>query len=220
MLLITVLLYTLIEVILSCTLVCYRFSWSKAEEDSVGCAQRRLWPFIRRSFHSPGPNYSWHANGYDRMKPYGLAIFAWMCGRFFPACNVAKSRYTNNDPGLVAYYYINNDPGLVAYYYTSCLSEVVVCPQVLRTDCGTENGAMAAIQMLLCRNTAGSHPYGTSVASQRIECFWSHLRRSRAGFLMTLFKDLMGNDQLDLNGILDVGCCCCAFMEYVHHKLD
>ena len=41
-----------------------------AEEDSVGCAQRRLRPFIRRSFHSPGPKYSWHADGYDKLKLY------------------------------------------------------------------------------------------------------------------------------------------------------
>ena len=178
-----------------------------AEEDSVGCGQRRLRPFIRRSFHSPGPNYSWHTDGYDKLKPYGLAIHGCVDG-FSRRVMWLKVGYTNNDPGLVA------------YYYTNCLSEVAVCPQVLRTDCGTENGAMAAIQMLLCRNTAGSHRYGTSVANQRIECFWSHLRRSRVGFLITLFKDLVDNNQLDLHDTLDIGCCRYAFMEYVQHELD
>ena len=50
--------------------------------------------------------------------------------------------------------YTSNDMAwLPILYYTNCLSEVAVCPQVLRADCGTENGAIAATQMLLCRNT-------------------------------------------------------------------
>ena len=118
---------------------------------------------------------------------------------------MAKVRYT---PTMILAW-------LPTIYYTICSSEVVVCPQVMRTDCGTENGAMAAIQTLLCRNTAGSHRCGTFVANQRIECFWSHLRRSRVGFIITVFKDLVDNDQLDLHDILDIGCCCYACMEYV-----
>ena len=52
--------------------------------------------------------------------------------------------------------YSNNDDVMawLPIYYTNCLSEVVVCAQVLSTDCGTENGAMAAAPMFLCRNTA------------------------------------------------------------------
>ena len=73
-----------------------------AEEDSVGCGQRRLRPFIRRAFHSPGPNYSWHADGYDKLKPYGLAIHGCVDG-FSRRVMWLKVGYTNNDPGLVAY---------------------------------------------------------------------------------------------------------------------
>ena len=28
----------------------------------------------RRRFVSPGPNYSWHVDGYDKLKPYGFPI--------------------------------------------------------------------------------------------------------------------------------------------------
>ena len=115
--------------------------------------------------------------------------------------------------------YTNNDPGVIGYYYTQCLSAMGKCPQVLRTDCGMENGAMAAVQVLLHRNNA-SHRYGTSVANQRIECFWSQLRRTRVGFLIGNFKALVDNNDLDLHDSTDIGCCHFAFMDYVQYELD
>lgn len=30
--------------------------------------------FVRRSYYSLGPNYVWHADGYDKLKPYGFGI--------------------------------------------------------------------------------------------------------------------------------------------------
>ena len=111
------------------------------EEDTDGSAQRRHRTFTRRSFHSPGPNYSWHVDGYDKLKPYGLAIHGCVDG------------YSRRVMWLRVGY-TNNDPAVIGYYYTQCLSAMGKCLQVLRTDCGTENGAMAAIQVLLHRNNA------------------------------------------------------------------
>ena len=176
------------------------------EEDAAGSAQRRHRTFTRRSFHSPGPNYSWHADGYDKLKPYGLAIHGCVDG------------YSRRVMWLRVGY-TNNDPAVIGYYYTQCLSAIGKCPQVLRTDCGTENGAMAAVQVLLHRNNA-SHRYGTSVANQRIECFWSQLRRTRVGFLIGNFKALVDNNELDLHDSTDIGCCRFAFMDYVQYELD
>ena len=65
MLLIIVALYTLIEIILSCTLICYicrRFSWLCPEETAT------LHPPV--IITAAGRNYSWNADGYDKVKLY------------------------------------------------------------------------------------------------------------------------------------------------------
>ena len=44
------------------------------ELDSDGCAERKAKRLKRRRFVSPGPNYSWQVDGYDKLKPYGFPI--------------------------------------------------------------------------------------------------------------------------------------------------
>lgn len=38
-----------------------------SELDRVSCAERKSKQLKRRQFVSPGPNYSWHADGYDKL---------------------------------------------------------------------------------------------------------------------------------------------------------
>jgi len=49
-------------------------------------------------------------------------------------------------------------------------------PHRLRTDCGTENTLIAAIQAFVA-GTCRAHTYGTSPGNQRIEAWWSFYRR-------------------------------------------
>jgi hypothetical protein len=44
------------------------------ELDPEGCEERKAKRLKRRRLVSPGPNYSWHADGYDKLKPYGLRL--------------------------------------------------------------------------------------------------------------------------------------------------
>ena len=44
------------------------------ELDPEGCAERKAKRLKRRKFVSPGPNFSWHVDGYDKLKPYGFPI--------------------------------------------------------------------------------------------------------------------------------------------------
>ena len=39
-----------------------------------GCERRARRRSIRRTYHSLGANYMWHADGYDELKPFWLAI--------------------------------------------------------------------------------------------------------------------------------------------------
>ena len=50
------------------------------EIDPVGTAERKSHRLKRRQFVSPGPNHSWHIDGYDKLKPYGFPIHGCVDG--------------------------------------------------------------------------------------------------------------------------------------------
>ena len=48
------------------------------ELDSEGIEIRRSRRLWQRTYRVPGPNYCWHTNGYDKLKPYGFPIHGCM----------------------------------------------------------------------------------------------------------------------------------------------
>ena len=134
------------------------------------CRARRR--FCRRIYHSMGPNYVWHVDGYDKLKPFGLAVSGCIDG-FSRRIMWLLCGPTNNNPSIIAHNFLN------------CVKGLGVVPMRLRTDCGTENGTMAAIQCTLRHHHTdhyaglASHMYGSSMSNQRIESWWSILRKSR-----------------------------------------
>uniref|UniRef100_A0A3P9JDE3 Integrase core domain-containing protein n=1 Tax=Oryzias latipes TaxID=8090 RepID=A0A3P9JDE3_ORYLA len=148
-----------------------------------GCQSRARRRFIRRTYHSLGPNYMWHADGYDKLKPFGLAISGCIDG-FSRKVLWLKCGATNNNPTVIAHNFL------------SCIRNLNVVPMRLRTDCGTENGIMAAVQCTLRHqhndhySGESSHMFGSSTSNQRIESWWSIYRKGRAQFWMELFADL------------------------------
>ena len=100
------------------------------EIDPEGSRLRRANRLRRRNYLNPGPNYCWHADGYDKLKPYGFPIHGCIDGfsRRILWLEIVKS---------------NNDPRVVAKLFFDCARQLQSCPTVLRTDRGTENGIMA-----------------------------------------------------------------------------
>ncbi|XP_030580627.1 uncharacterized protein LOC115776958 [Archocentrus centrarchus] len=153
------------------------------ELNPQGCERRARRRFIRRTYHSMGPNYMWHVDGYDKLKPFGLALSGCIDG------------FSRKVLWLICGA-TNNDPSVIAHYFLSCVRNLGVIPMRLRTDCGTENGTMAAIQCTLRHHHndyysgASSHMYGSSTTNQRIEFWWSIFRKGRCQFWMELFADL------------------------------
>ncbi|TMS11885.1 hypothetical protein E3U43_019276, partial [Larimichthys crocea] len=139
-----------------------------AELDPCGTENRRRCRFVRRSYHLMGPNEVWHADGYDKLKPFGISISGCIDGfsRKIMWLNCGK---TNNDPSVIVQNYIN---------------------------CVAEYGLMAALHCTLrSEHTdefagAKSHMYGTSTSNQRIESWWSYFQKQRSQFWMDLFSDL------------------------------
>lgn len=126
------------------------------------------------------------------MKPYGFSIHGAICGysRRILWLEVVRS---------------NKEPNIVAEIFLSTVKEVGGCPMRLRTDCGTENVLLSAMQCYLRADGndewAGekAHVYGSSPANQRIEAWWSFLRRSRSGWWIDFFQDMLQQ------GILETG---------------
>lgn len=139
--------------------------------DPSGVQLRHRHRFVRRGYITAGPNQVWHVDGYDKLKPFGVAISGCIDGFS------RKVMWLSSGSS-------NNDPRIIASYYMQCVSNFGL-PSCLRTDCGTENGTMVAIHCALrAQHTddfagALSHMYGNSTANQRIESWWSFFRRQR-----------------------------------------
>lgn len=103
------------------------------EVDPEGCHLRKAHRLKRRTYHCLGPNYTWHIDGYDKVKPFGFPIHGAIDGfsRKMLWLEVTRS---------------NNSPDNNAIYFLSIVNELKGYPRQLITDLGTENGLAASMQ--------------------------------------------------------------------------
>lgn len=158
--------------------------------DPKGMQNRQRKRLKRRQYSCPGPNFVWHVDSYDKLKPFGIAINGCIDG--YSRCIIwLEAATTNSNPKVIANFYINS------------IRKKGGCPKRVRSDLGTENGYIADMQKFLRRdhgdNFSGerSFLYGKSTHNQRIEWFWGLLRKEMAQYFMDLFAEF-GNDLNDL----------------------
>jgi len=183
------------------------------ELDPVGTEERSRRKLKRREYSSPGPNECWHVDGYDKLKPFGFPIHGAIDGysRRVLWLKVCRS---------------NNNPAKVASYFYDCVNELGGCPRLVRTDPGTENVVIASLQCYLRANhvddLAGdkAHRYGGSTGNQRIECWWSHLKRSRTSWWINFFKDLTDTGVLLDGNIYQRECLWFCFNHLIQQDLN
>lgn len=145
--------------------------------------ERKAHRLKRRMYTLKGPNYVWHIDGYDKLKPFGFCIHGCIDGysRSIMWLEVASS---------------NNDPAFIAKYYLDCLMYVKCAPKILRADMGTENSSISFLQPLFrytsTDSMAGikSFMYGKSTSNQRIEAWWEKLRKLGIHWWINLFIDI------------------------------
>ena len=139
--------------------------------DPDGAEQRSSRRLRRRQYRSKGPNYIWHIDSYDKLKPYGFCIHGAIDGYSRHAMWLEVGRS-------------NNNPRVRASYFLGCVKELSGVPRIIRGDQGTENVSVAAMQRFFRRDAqddfAGQKSilYGRSVSNHRIEAWWRFLRRS------------------------------------------
>ena len=73
--------------------------------DPVGVDRRKRRKLTRREYHSFGPDHTWHIGGYDKLKPFEIAIHGAIDGysrRIF----WLKLLSSNTNPKVITYYYL------------------------------------------------------------------------------------------------------------------
>lgn len=90
----------------------------------------------RHVYHSHGPSYVWQIDGYDKVKPFGIAIsvcihdFSWK----MLWLEVHKT---------------NIDPKIITGYFIDAVNAAGGFPARVRLDLGTENDHVAELQQFL-----------------------------------------------------------------------
>lgn len=175
--------------------------------NSVGVHQRRARRFQRRQYYCPGPDFVWHLDGYDKLKPFGFAVHGCIDGfsRKLMWLQVASS---------------NNDPAIIADYYLSCIGSLGYTAQKLRCDLGTENTTLKYLHPFLANDRAACVILGKSTANQRIEAWWCTLWKSLANWWMNLFKDLRDMNLYNDSLAVHVECLKFCFMNVIQSDLQ
>lgn len=180
--------------------------------DPEGVSLRLSHRLRRRKYRARGPNFLWHMDGYDKLKPFGFSIHGCIDG-FSRRIMWLEVGTTNNDPHVVVQYFLN------------CVRQVGGSPSIVRADCGTENVKVAGVQRFLRRDShdsfAGdkSFMYGKSVSNQRIEAWWSQLRQSCTEFWINHFKDLRDSGVYCDGNVLHVECLKFCYMSVIRKEL-
>ena len=162
------------------------------ELDPEGTELRKSHCLKRRQYHNPGPNYAWHVDGYDKLKPWGFPIHGCIDGysRRIMWLRVARS---------------NNLPEYPAMYYLETVKELGGCPVEVVTDLGTENSLLASIQSYF-RQNPDAHYYVPSPRNQRIESWWSFYSKNRSSWWRNFFQDLEANGKIDMTSEMNKEC--------------
>lgn len=120
----------------------------------------------------------------------------------------------------------NNNPKIPATFFLNAVQNVGGCPRIVRSDCGTENIVLAAMQCYF-RNAGNdefaaekAHQYGSSPSNQRIEGWWSSFAQSRSNWWINFFKHMCESRVLELGNVFHMECLWFCFSKVIQNELD
>lgn len=181
--------------------------------DPDGEEMRKKRRLKRRKYSCPGPNYLWHIDGYDKLKPYGFAIHGCIDGY---SRRIMWLEVTST----------NKDAAVIADHFLQCVQQMKGTARIVRADPGTENVKVEVLQKFYRANGRDSFSgeksfmYGKSTANQRIEAWWAFLRNSDMDWWITFFKDLRDSAQFKDYDAVHVECLRFCFMGVIQAELD
>ena len=139
--------------------------------DSVKLRKHRR--LHRRRYVADSPNFVWHLDGHDKLKPFRFSIHGCIDGfsQYLICLEVASS---------------NKKPELIAKLYLDAVKSLEGVPIQIKADNGTEHFLIEPTHLhhsTLNGNLEMSHfSIITSPQNQRMESYWSVLQRNRLGW--------------------------------------
>ena len=106
-----------------------------------------------------------------------------------------------------------------AYFYINTVKLLKLCPEMLRTDYGTENVLTTCVQCFLA-NSVNAHKYGSSHSNNRIENYWLHSKKSSFSWIIDFFKDMVFNGELEIGNTVHMEALWFVFYELIQSELD
>ena len=101
------------------------------DPEGVECRKRRR--LKRRRYITPGPNFLWHVDGWDKLAHFGIFIHGAVDG-FSRRILWLEANSTNKNPGMIASHYLNT------------VQQLEGVPVRMRCDKGTENSVIGVLQ--------------------------------------------------------------------------
>ncbi|XP_038045246.1 uncharacterized protein LOC119719823 [Patiria miniata] len=179
------------------------------DPDGVNLRKRRR--LVRRRYSGRGPNFVWHLDAMDKLKPFGIGISGCIDG-FSRKIIWLEANSTTNDPEYIGGFFLK------------AVDRLGGCPTLVRSDRGTENGHVGAFQRFLRHHDdalGGDKSYltGRSTANQRIESWWGQLRKQCTEFWRTLFRWLL-EEGFFTGDVMDKELIRFVFMKHIQGDLD
>lgn len=181
--------------------------------DPDGVTRRQRRRLHRRKYISQGPNFVWHIDGHDKLKPFGFSIHGCLDGFS------RKVMWLEVGP-------TNKMPEIVAKYYLDTVKKIGGIPMQIKADDGTEHALIEPIHILLRNLDADdeeameSFSIITSPQNQRIEAYWSILQRDRIGWWRRFLRDISDMDLFSNDDPVLVDCIRFCFMELIRNDLN
>ncbi|XP_041839948.1 uncharacterized protein LOC121638921 isoform X1 [Melanotaenia boesemani] len=181
---------------------CYRGDVADAMRNLDASGLRRRYPgqkkIPRRNYISRGPNDTWHIDGNDKLKFFGLWIHLCIDG-FSRKVIWLKVGISNRRPAFVG-----------RYFYDAVV-EQGGCPSLIRGDRGKENLVVGEMQVAFHLRRLGNRAkecfrMGKSVHNQRAEFFNSVLKKTWIKKWLSTFETMMSNNILELDNPVHINC--------------
>ena len=141
--------------------------------DPEGVSIRRNKLIRSRIYHTIGPGYIYHIDGEDKLKRWGFPIHGCI------------DRFSRKVMWLVVSA-TNNDPLIVDNLFLNCIKQYKIVPKLLRMDAVTENIYCQDLQVYFTGEEE-SFLYASSTRKQRIQAFWSRLKRYKLSWCIHFF---------------------------------
>ncbi|KAL8739553.1 MAG: hypothetical protein Q9190_007654 [Brigantiaea leucoxantha] len=167
----------------------------------------------RGQFVVPGPDWLWSVDGYDKLKPFGIEIYA---------CIDAYSRY-------IVWLYIgtsNSTQLSCLRQYLDTIKELNRQPRFIRSDRGAETVQLADAHFNLQHSQEPDldfqdcYIYGTSTANQRIEAWWGQMSKGLIFRWRNYFTFLRSDDHFSKDRLADQIALLAIYLPIIRMELE